>query len=47
MFEMSTPSNLSNRKTSQKEKTKMATFRTKNALFDYFWARISKNYCHI
>ena len=20
---------------------------TKNALFEYFWARISKNYCHI
>ena len=26
---------------------KMAKFETKNALFEYFWARILKNYCHI
>ena len=26
---------------------KMPKFGTKNALFGYLWARISKNYCHI
>ena len=25
----------------------MPKFGTKSALFSYFWARISKNYCHI
>ena len=29
------------------QKTKMPGFRTKNALFGYFWAGILKNYCHI
>ena len=28
-------------------KTKMPKFRTKNALFVYFWTVIWKNYCHI
>ena len=25
----------------------MPEFGTKNALFEYFWARILKNFCHI
>ena len=29
------------------EESKMPKFGTKNALFEYFWARIKKNYCHI
>ena len=29
------------------EKTKTPKFRIKNAFFEYFWARISKNYCCI
>ena len=29
------------------QKTKMPKFRTKNALFGYFWAGILKNYCYI
>ena len=29
------------------QKTKIPTFGTKNALLEYFWARILKNYCHI
>ena len=29
------------------EKTSMCKFGTKNALFEYSWARILKNYCHI
>ena len=30
-----------------REKRKMPKFGTKNALFEYLWARILKNYCHI
>ena len=30
-----------------REKIKMPKFENKNALFGYFWARISKNYFHI
>ena len=29
------------------KKTKIPKFRTKNALFGYFWAKILKHYCHI
>ena len=29
------------------QKTKIPKFGTKNALLEYFWARILKNYCHI
>ena len=42
----SAPSNLSNCKISRKNKKKLK-FGIKNTLFGYFWARISKNYCHI
>ena len=42
----SAPSNLSNCKILQK-KTKIPKFGTKNALYEYLWARILKNYCHI
>ena len=30
-----------------KKTTKMPKFVTKNALFGYFWDKISKNYCNI
>ena len=29
------------------EKKQQPNFRIKNALFEYFWARILKNYCHM
>ena len=29
------------------KKTKLPKFETKNALFDYLWAIILRNYCHI
>ena len=29
------------------QKIKLPKFPTKNALFEYFWARASKNYCDV
>ena len=43
----SAPSNLPICKISQKKKTKMAEFGTRNAWFMYFLAGIWKQYCHI
>ena len=41
----SAPSNLSHCKILQKSKN--SNFRTKNALFGYFWARVFKNHSHV